>query len=265
MPDRSLMRAVIDTIWPSDYGSAWNPAPDEDLDKLIDGSAENWEVIRAHLEQLSDIRSPANTPFLADLEQEFGVFTNPNLTEQQRRDQLTPIVFNRSFNGSIDNLQDALDSAGFDVQVHSNSPAVDPAIFLDQNFQMVAGGVDSFAGNPEAYAGRTGGELLVNGAIFRTRKIYTAVAGSGVYAGSGRHAGEYTDLERTEITYDIPTDSGDWPLVFFIGGDAIRDGSGALTEIQIANVPHDQEQEFKRIILKYKPIHSWAGLIVTFT
>ena len=38
-----------------------------------------------------------------------------------------------------------------------------------------------------------------------------------------------------------------------------------LTEIQIADVPLAQEGEFKRLILKYKPIHSWAALIINFT
>jgi hypothetical protein len=256
-----LMRSVIDTIWPR--GSAWNPAPAEDLDKLLDGSAENWEIIRLYLKELSEIRNPATTPFLADLEKEFGVFTNPDLTEQQRRDQLTPVVYNRSSNGGLDNLQNALDVAGFDVQVHSNSPAVDPAIFLDQDFQMVAAGFNSYAGRSDAFAGKVGGELLVNGEIFTTRKIVTSVAGN-LYAGASHGAGEYEDLERTEITYNIPTDPGDWPLVFFVGGDATRDGSGALTEIQLADVPLIQEQAFKRIILKYKPIHSWAGLIINF-
>jgi hypothetical protein len=255
------MRSVIDTIWPR--GSAWNPAPDEDLDLLLDGSAENWEVIRLYLSELSEIRNPATTPFLADLEREFGVFTNPNLTEQQRRDQLTPIVFNRSSNGGVDAMQTALTDGGFDVQVHENSPAVDPAIFLDQDFQMVADGGAAFAGNQDAFAGRVGGELLVNGEIFTTEKIWESVAGT-MYADTAG-AGEYTDFERTLIEYPIPTDPGDWPLVFFVGGDATRGGGGELTDIELAEVPSEQESEFKRIILKFKPMHSWAGLIVNYT
>lgn len=258
---RSLMRAVIDTIWPE--GSAWNVAPDEDLDKLLDGSAENWEEVREFLSELSEIRTPATTPFLADLEREYGVFTNPNLTDQQRRDQLTPVVYGQDSNGSVDALQAALDAAGYTVQVHENSPAVDPAIFLDQDFQMVADGGAAFAGNQDAFAGRSGGELLVNGDIFKTSRIFTSVAGN-VYAGDGTTAGEYDDLVRTKITYSIPTDPNDWPLVFFVGGDATRDGSGALTEIETATVPLEQESEFKRLILKYKPIHSWAGLVIDF-
>jgi hypothetical protein len=166
-----VMRAVIDTIIPK--GAAWRVSPEEDWDKLRDAVAENWETIRVFLEDLSGVRDPSVTQFLADLEKEFGVFSNTSLTEQQRRDQLKPIIYNRSSGGTIDDLQAALDDAGFAVQVHSNSPAVDPAIFLDQNFQMVAGGGNAYAGRPDAFAGRSGGELLVNGAIFKTRKLVT--------------------------------------------------------------------------------------------
>jgi hypothetical protein len=255
------MRAVIDAILPE--GAAWLPAPGDDLDKFYDGLALNWEEIRSYLEQTAFVRDPHQTPFLEDLEREFGVFTNPNLTDEQRRNQLSPVVYNRQNNGSNDNLEAALNDAGFAVQVHDNSPAVDPAIFLDQDFQTVAGGDDSYAGNEEAYLGRSGGELLVNGDIYSTEKIFDVVTGD-VWTGDGSTLGEYTDIERIKIEYDIPADPNDWPLVFFVGGDATRDGSGALTEIESVDIPAEQESAFKRIILKYKPIHSWAGLIINF-
>lgn len=256
-----FMRSVIDAIIPE--GSAWTVAPEEDWDKLYDGIAKNWATIDEFLAALKSVRDAAFTTFLPDLEREFGVFTNPNLTEQQRRDQLTPVVFNRSSNGGLDNMQIALNNAGFSVQVHENSPAVDPSIFLDQSFQMVADGAAAFAGNQDAFAGRVGGELLVNGEIFSTTRVYESVAGT-MFAGTAG-AGEYTDLLRALIEYPVPVNPADWPLVFFVGGDATRGGGGELTDIELAEVPSEQEQEFKRIILKFKPMHSWAGLIVNYT
>ncbi len=257
------MRAVIDTIWPE--GSIWRPAPGGDFDKLLDGSAENWETIRVFLDTLRSIRDPSFTTFLADLENEFGVLSNTSLTEIQRREQLKPLVFNRSSSGSIDTLQNALDDAGFSVQVHSNSPAVDPAIFLDQAFIMIAAGGNAFAGRPDAIAGRIGGELLVNGEVFETQKKFTSGAlTSNAFAGTGFSAGEYTDFERVKFEYQIPVDPNNWPFVFFVGGDATRDGSGALLTIVPVTIPPVQESGFKRLILKYKPIHSWAGLVIIF-
>jgi hypothetical protein len=258
----NLMRRTIDTILPK--GAAWSPAPSGGFDKFLDGLAACWETIRSWLSGLNCIRDPHCTPFLADLEREYGVLPNDSLTEEQRRAALSPLVFNRDSTGAWDELQAALQDAGFDVQVHENSPAVDPAIFLDQAFQMVADGAASFAGNQDAFAGRVGGELLVNGDIFKTTRSFEVTAGN-LYAGDGQSAGEYTDLIREKIEYPIPTDPNDWPMVFFVGGDATRDGSGALTDIELANVPSELESDFKRIILKYKPIHSWAGLIVTYT
>ncbi len=212
-----LMRAVIDTLYPD--GAIWNPAPDGDFDNLLDGQAANWETIRVFLADLKNVRVPELTTFLADLEREFGVLTNTDLTETQRRDQLTPLVFDRNSTGSVDALQNALDSAGFNVQVHENSPAFDPAIYLDEFFDMVAGGGNAFAGRSDAFAGRTGGELLVNGNIFSTERIFTAVAGaSNAFAGTGFSAGEYNDLARVKVEYEIPTDPDDWPMVFFVGG-----------------------------------------------
>ena len=259
-----LLRATIDTLYPD--GSIWSPAPDGDFDNLLDGQAANWETIRVFLADLKVVRVPEFTTFLEDLEREFGVLTNANLTELQRRDQLTPLVFDRGSSGSVDALQNALDNAGFTVQVHENSPAVDPSIFLNEVFDMVADGAAAFAGNENAFAGRTGGELLVNGNIFSTERIFTAVAAaSNAFAGTGFSAGEYNDLARVKVDYEIPTNPDDWPMVFFVGGDATRDGNGALTDIDLATVPAIQENEFKRLILKFKPIHSWAGLIVEFT
>ena len=215
-----LMRAVIDAALPD--GSIWNPEPGGDLDKLLDGSAENMETVRLFLAGIKDARNPALTAYLDDLEREFGVLTNLSLTEAQRRAQLHPEVYSRGGGGTLDDLQTALDSAGFDVTVHPNDPAVDPNPFLTQNFQMVAGGGNAFAGNAGAFARRIGGELLVNGDIFKQSRIFTSVAGT-LFAGAGHGAGEYVDLLRTKVVYPIPTDPGDWPLVFFVGGAATFD------------------------------------------
>ena len=106
--------------------------------------------------------------------------------------------------------------------------------------------------------------MLVNGDIFKTDRLYTSGIGTA-FMGDGTSMGEYEDLQRTKIEYPIPADPDDWPMVFFVGGDATRDGSGFITDIELAEVPSEQETAFKRIILKYKPINSWAALIVTYT
>jgi hypothetical protein len=207
---------MLDDILPD--GHIWEPEEAADLDLLLDGMADNYEILHAFLSALSDMRNPNETTILSDLEREYGIPTNTLLSEATRRARLAELAFSSNGNGTEDDLQTALRNVGFDVYVYQNDPAVDPAIFLDQQFQMVAAGGNAYAGRSDAFAGRLGGELLVNGEIFKTSRIFTSVAGSGFYAGTGHGAGEYDDLLVEEVLYNIPTDPADWPLVFFVGG-----------------------------------------------
>jgi len=265
MSQRSISRAVLDNLLPP----GWDVKSDSDLDLLLDGLADNKEPIRIFLNKLSKIRNPQKTVFLSDLEKEYGLMTRTNLTEQVRRDRLEVRAYERGGTGSKDNLQTALTRAGFIIQVHENSPAVDPAIFLTQAFQMVAGDpVNAFAGDPNAYCGQVGGELLVNGPIYNQRPLYLMEAGGTPtsYAGDPlAYAGYYLELIKVPTAYEVPTVPGDWPLVFFVGGDATRNIDGELTDIEVAEIPIERKEEFQTIILRYKPVHTWAGLIVIYT
>lgn len=132
-----LMRSVIDALLPE--GAMWVPKDNADLDKLLDGIAENAEEVRSFLAALADIRRPALTSVLDDLEREFGIVKNENLTDDERRDQIAGIKFSKGGNGSKDFLEDALQAAGFDVFVHENDPPVDPGGLLDAEEYSVAG------------------------------------------------------------------------------------------------------------------------------
>jgi hypothetical protein len=217
---------MIDDIRPK--GPAHDPAPDGDLDLLLEGMADNYEVVRAFVSTLSDIRDPKKTPVLSDLEAEYGIPTSTLLSEAERRLRLDEFAYGGDSDGTEDDLQTALRNAGFDVYVYQNDPAVDPAIFLEQQFQMVAGGDNAYAGRDDAFCGLLGGELLVNGDVFKTSKVFTSVAGT-MYAGDGTTAGEYDDLLVEKIEYPIPTDPADWPMVYFVGGAATRDFIEMLT------------------------------------
>lgn len=263
MPD-TVGHQTIEALLPG--GSAWAPSPGEDMDLTFEGMGANADTVAEFLATLAFVRDPLLTPYLDDLEKEYGIPTVTNLTEEVRRMRLATLVYNSAGAGTVDDMQDALDSAGFTVQVHENSPAVDPALFLDQSFQMVADGPAAFAGNQDAFAARIGGELLVNGDIFfQTAAILMQANGTAAFAGNADAvAGQFDSLNLNPIEYEIPTNPDDWPLIFFVGGDATRDGSGALTAIERGEVPIERETEFKALILKLKPIHSWAGLVITF-
>ena len=261
----SFFRRVLDKAYPS--GPIHEPKESGDMANFRDATAENLNTIRTNIKNLGSVRDPENTDDLAALEKEYGIVFNPNLTEQERIDNLKASVFKKKSVASDDDLQARLDAAGFDLTVYNNSPngpAVDPAIFIDQNFIMGAMFGDYYAGNTNAYAGRVGGSLLVNGRIFNQRPAYY---GAGIiYAGNDlASAGYYERLEQTLKEYAIPADSGAWPLIFFIGGPATFNPDGSIASIQQGFVAETQRTELESIILKTKPLFTWCGMIITYT
>ncbi len=247
-------------------GSAWNPVKGGDFDNFLEAFADSIDNPKDFLARLSDIRNPLTTPLLDELEIEFGVTKNTNLTEVERRQYLNSLIFPSDENGTDDDLQSRLQGAGFNVQVHTNDPATDPAILLDNSFQMVAGGGNAYAGRPDAYARRVGGELIVNGDQYIQRPNYIAAAGNqNIVAGNqNANAGVFDGLILIEIQYRIPTDPGDWPLLFYLGGDVTRDGGGFITALETVILPIEIREEFLQLVLKYKPLHTWAISTVNF-
>lgn len=71
------------------------------------------------------------------------------------------------------------------------------------------------------------------------------------------------DLEP--ITYSIPTDPGYWPLFFIVSGEVLTDGAGIPTTYKFLSIPRNRRLEFRRLILKFKPLHAWGVLMITWT
>lgn len=261
----NFTRSIINALLPP--GPKWNPSTGLDFDLWLNGLSESFDDNLLFLEQLALLRDPRLTPNLEDLEREYGITTKTNLSESVRRENLNVKIYSRGGTGSKDNLQDSLERAGFMVQVHENSPAVDPSLFLDQAFQLTLGDTNNaYIGDPNAYLGRIGGELLVNGAVFTQRPIYLSeLNGQNAYIGDPLMGlGYFTELYKEKQEFPIPTDPDSWPFIFFVGGDATRDGTGALTNIEQADIESEKREEFENIILAYKPMHSWAGLIISY-
>jgi len=276
----NISRAVLDSLLPE--GSFWTPAAGDDYDLLLNGIADNSEEVYQVLKLLGQIRNPDKTPTIEDLEKEYGITPATLATEAERRSRLKAFIYRRGGTGAFDLLQSKLREAGFDnVYVHVNSPAVDPNIFLTQAFNMVCGdilpgGNDAQCGEPEAICAQLGGELLVNGDLFKSVPRYvnqcylrridestfvTPCCGDGVVCGDF----DGYESQLVDVEYEIPTDPGYWPLMFFVGGPAQRDPiTGELTEIAFYTLPIERRLEFRRTILKFKPMHSWGGLIVVY-
>lgn len=133
-------------------GSLWDLDEDGDLYKTLEGMGDNHTPVYDYTKQLAFIREPSNTPILSDLEKEYGLLLNTALTEQERRDYLHGVVYAPRSTGTWEYLQTQLQAAGFNVQVHVNSPAVDPTLFY----------------------GGAGGEMVTNN-IFYDRSVLDAL------------------------------------------------------------------------------------------
>lgn len=273
----SLGRAFLDGIWPE--GSAWRPAPDQDLDHLLDGMAGNIQSEHDFLAQLSTIRSPSRTFLFDDLEREYGISKNDNLTVAQRVAILSERKYNRQGTATKLNLQHALDlngfgAGGYGLTVYDNNGGANPGSFVAGSgvWNMYAGATSLpiYAGNTLAFARITGalGTLIVNGLEYTISPNYygagmLTVPGYGYAGNSNMFAGYYNSLNYVETVYPIPDDSGYWKLFFFLGQNAVF-SSGVLQTIDLVNIPQGRKQELYELILRYKPIHTWAVLMANW-
>jgi hypothetical protein len=169
-------------------------------------------------------------------------------------------------------LQSILQAAGFDVQVHENNPKVDPDNFISAFFVMTCGMTTAVCGNDAAYAGRTGGYLLVNGFVPDSsdqRDFLMVCGGNGfdnVTCGQAFSVcGYFEEFFIYPKTYTVPDDSDYWDFIFFIGGNATRDPvTRQLTAIETVTVDMARRDEFEKLILKIKPVNTWAGMMIEY-
>jgi len=167
-----------------------------------------------------------------------------------------------------DYIQSVLRAAGFDVYVHENNPPVDPDIFLNSIPIMVCKGLNAYAGRDDAFAGRTGGDLLVNGPILTNIPLYLSICGNinTCCRNQKAKAGYFEKIMTIDKIYQITDDPDYWGYFFFVGGVATRNATTHVLEtIENVVIPSARKEEFKRLILKLKPAQSWAGLIVTYS
>ena len=147
---RTFMREVLDALSPR--GAAWRPAPRGDMDRLLDGVGDNYQMVMDGLSDLAHLRDPMSTPLLEDLEREYGLSPNSQLTEAQRRALLRLVKYSRNKRATDESLQEALDRAGFGagglgLHVYPNDPAVDPGVFSTERSFL------TYCGGPNAYCG----------------------------------------------------------------------------------------------------------------
>lgn len=248
-------------------GIFWTPYGD--FSSLIDALAERLAPFYEMAVATACIRSPEETYLLDDLIDEYGVEIFSTLTDEEKR-ALLKLAKKGVKEPGLGDLQVALQSAGFPVQVHRNGPtATNPANFIgDAIPAMVADNESSVADNEDAYAGNIGGiDVLVNGLVQATVPIVEATAGyENMVADNEVAVADYfEDFELVSFGYDLTVDDATrWNQVYFIGGDATRAVDGELIDVLYVDIPSERKNEFELLVLKYGPGEGWAGLFINY-
>lgn len=235
------------------------------ITRFFEGLSAIPDDFRTYIDNIFMDLFPTSTRSPELWENQFGI-TDPNPDNNIRR---INIDTNWKLKGGQykQYLQNRLQEAGFDVQVHENFPIVDPDIFVNSAFVATCGNAWAVCGNDDAYCGRTGGLLLVNGYIPETSSVrdFLAVCGEAYCGYQYSLCGYFETFIIQEKVYSVPDDSDYWGAFIFIGGDATRDPvTHELTNIELVEIDESRKTDFETIILKIKPANVWAGLVIDY-
>lgn len=259
----NISRTMLEALLPK--GKAWTPKIEAGMDLLFDGVAENWEFIREILAELAFIRDPDLTTYLEDMEREYGLL--PILTiegEADRRPRLKNAITDNQGYGTTWDMQAKLRAAGFDsLFVYQNDPPVDINDFLGLANITCRTGFTATCGGLNNTCGGGGGELIVNGDIFYFQASVTYPVPPQIYWHNVFFIGGQATFG--DVTHPFPT-CGSYEATCgnpeaTCGNEATR---SEIVTIPQASVSIIRRDELRRLIMKYKPIHSWCALIVTY-
>ncbi len=223
---------MVELLYPT--GTAWNLPENRNFAKFHE--AINLSLLQAALDAqaLLDATFPDNANFDASdctlWEYRFGIEYNPALTTTQRRQNIyNAMAFPQGVLGrqSPSYIEQSLRDAGFDVHIYEN-------IFFD-------GGGNLYQKTPQEVLG------LVS--------TITQFGGNTQFGGTTQFGGGGFSVIANQETAESYSTGGNLWATFFISGDTIDTP---------ANVSQFRQREFRRLVLKLKPAHTVAFLIVNF-
>lgn len=224
---------MVALLYPT--GRAWN-LPENGMFAALHASI-NLSLVQSALDAYAtlDATFPDNVNFdVGDAtlwEYRYGIEYNASLTLQQRMANIyQAMAFSQGISGqeSPKYIEYMLQQAGFDVHIYQN-------IFFD-------GGGNLYQKTPQEILGTT---------------VDTTQFGDPTEFGSGTEFGgiNFAVIANEEGPEDYAPGGNLW-ATFFISGDTIS------TQ---ANVSRFRQKEFRRLVLKLKPAHTVAFLLVNFT
>lgn len=232
------MQRLLQSRFPK--GFAFDIAPGSQSDDLIISDEENiYGEILSRADDCGTVRNPYRCADLTALSDEYGIPPYQSGDIEAYRSYLATNIYGIYRTGSAGDLQTALRSAGFTTAtVVKNNKCQDPREFTGGTPIMVANQDHAVAGNDLAYAGYSGYEILANGPL-------------------------RTDTGK-DVGYIVGADPDYWCYIDFVCESATFDVDGNITSLVPIQIDSVQEEAFKRLILKIKPLHSWVILAVEY-
>ena len=221
-------------------GFAWNIAPGSQFGNILETLETN--EIRSIIKRATDcgtVRDPFTCADYNALADEFGCELFDGVDIEEYRNYLSTFVYTPYRTGSDSDIRAVLDRAGYSAAlVVKNNKDQDLRDLVYQAPIMVAGGETAVAGHSLAFAGWIGYELLVNG--------------------------EIKSDNGSSIGYEIGSSSDYWGYVDIICGGVTYDENGFIDSVTTVQISRDYEQQFKRLLLRTKPLHNWLILAVEY-
>lgn len=226
---------LVELLYPT--GTAWNLPENKNFSNLHAGI--NLSLVQAALDAaaLLDSSFPDNANFDSDdctlWEYRFGIEYNASLTTAQRRQNIyNAMTFPQNVLGrqSPGYIESSLRDAGFDVHIYEN-------IFFD-------GGGNLYQKTP----------AQVLGTVTSVTQLRDISPQTQLGAQTQLGGGSFSVIANSEGNESYNPGGILWPT-FFISGNTISTP---------ANVSQYRKTEFRRLVLKLKPAHTVAFLIVNF-
>ncbi len=246
---RTTMRAFLDAVLPP----GWTPMPGGDLDLQLSAIGDNEQTVMDFLSTLAAIRNPRTTPYLDELEREYGITPNLQIATAQRIQTLLLAKYARNQKSTINKMQAALNAAGLGVGgygliVYANDPPVDPGLFIGQIPQCFCNGPNAYCGFIPTggavvtavcgWAAGGGGLWVVNGDIFTIVPQYLGCGDTQMNCGDIPVGGTLTDAVCgffSSSSY-LPHPESDppqsaRPLCFIIAAGVVYDGLWYMNDV----------------------------------
>jgi hypothetical protein len=259
-----LIRAIIDAALPP--GAAWVYKEHGDLSKLYDGIADNAGEVQDYLDDLAYVRDPQLTAVLDDLERDYDIKKDENLTEQQRRDYLST-AFPRRTPGTAEYMQGLLRTAiGSDEIYVTRNSSISYQSWNERplfNGESAYFGLENTMFTARSFIPQINPTWL-DVTMFGRQEAQFGRQGVQFEAPKGRWIINGNDRDVEFSACEDPC-SGFWAGVFFVGGEPVYDsGTGNISSIPIIDVDLKFKKVIERIVLQNKPFHTWAYELINY-